>query len=519
MGQVNSQPAEQSPAPVVTSEVLPSPQEEAPAPDSDTARPRLGVGEQFRAFIASGWASHPKQNVQRTKVADLAAQRRTALSQAFPGQRLILPAGSAKVRSNDTDYLFRPHSAFAYYTGLGADREPEAVLVLEPREHSHEAVLYLRPQAGPDSDEFFASARYGQFWIGPRPSLEDLQAELGLLTGPLDHFHDSLAGAGEPGANTAIIREADPQLTAELDGMRGTEALQADAALAHYSSTQRMVKDVWEIEQLQQAVQATHRAFDAVITSLPEAMARGRGERWVEGIFGLHARHAGNGVGYDSICAAGDHANTLHWIRNTGELRPGELLLLDAGVELDSLYTADITRTLPLSGRFTPEQRQVYNVVYNASRAAMAAIKPGVSLLDVHQAAIAVIAQALHDWGMLPEGVCAQQSLQPGGGQYHRRWMVHGTSHHLGLDVHDCAHATREEYTDAPLQPGMVFTVEPGLYFKADDLLVPQQLRGIGVRIEDDIVVTQQGCQVLSDAIPAAPDQVEAWMARLLHAE
>jgi Xaa-Pro aminopeptidase len=252
-----------------------------------------------------------------------------------------------------------------------------------------------------------------------------------------------------------------------------------------------------------------------VIADLPEAVARGRGERWVEGVFGLHARHQGNGVGYDSICASGDHANTLHWIKNTGDVKDGDLILLDAGVEVDSLFTADITRTLPVSGEFSEAQRKVYDAVHAAADAGMAAVKPGNKFSDVHDAAIRVIAEHLHEWGLLPEGVDVEATLDKETGQYHRRWMVHGTSHHLGIDVHDCALARREDYMDAELKPGMILTVEPGLYFKADDLLVPEELRGIGVRIEDDVLVTEDGHENLSAGMPRSSDEVEAWIARV----
>jgi len=274
-----------------------------------------------------------------------------------------------------------------------------------------------------------------------------------------------------------------------------------------------MVKDEFEIEALQEAVDATEIGFEAVIADLPAALAASRGERWVEGVFGLHARHQGNGVGYDSICASGDHANTLHWIKNTGDIHEGDLLLLDAGVEVDALYTADVTRTLPVSGTFTQAQREIYDAVYAAQEAGIAAVRPGAKFSDIHAAAIRVIAERLHAWGLLPEGVTVEDTLDTEHGQYHRRWMVHGTSHHLGLDVHDCALATREEYMDAVLEPGMVLTVEPGLYFKADDLLAPERFRGIGVRIEDDIVVTADGCRNLSAGMPRTAAAVEAWIA------
>ncbi len=184
---------------------------------------------------------------------------------------------------------------------------------------------------------------------------------------------------------------------------------------------------------------------------------------------------------------------------------------MDAGVEVESLYTADITRTLPVSGTFSPAQRKVYEAVLAAQEAGIAAAKPGNRFSDVHKAAVAVIAEHLEAWGLLP--VTAAESLDPERGGHHRRWMVHGTSHHLGLDVHDCAQARQENYRDAELRPGMVITVEPGLYFKATDLLVPEELRGIGVRIEDDIAITADGNEILSSALPRDPDAVEAWMA------
>jgi Xaa-Pro aminopeptidase len=318
-----------------------------------------------------------------------------------------------------------------------------------------------------------------------------------------------------------LVRDADAELTTRLDAARvengaEQEGLQeADDALAHDISHLRMRKDDHEVEQMRAAVAATHHGFEAMIAELRAAVEQGRGERWLEGTFARHARHRGNGVGYDSICAAGDHANTLHWIKNTGDVREGDLVLIDAGVEVDSLYTADITRTLPVSGTFTEAQREVYDAVYAAQEAGIAAVRPGAKFSDVHAAAIRVIAEHLHAWGLLPEGVSVEDTLDKEHGQYHRRWMVHGTSHHLGLDVHDCALATREEYMDAVLEPGMVLTVEPGLYFKADDLLAPERFRGIGVRIEDDVVVTDDGCENLSAAMPRASADVEAWIAEV----
>lgn len=474
--------------------------------------------EAFRAFVREDWAPRATPTPGRAAVAPYAAARRAAVSAAHPGERLVIPAGGLKVRSNDCDYAFRPHSAFAHLTGLGADREPDAVLVLEPREDGgHDAVLYFRPASGKDTDEFFSDGRYGEFWVGPRPTIEDIEAELGITARHLDEF--PAAASKDAGQLTIrVVRDADRDLTAALDAARVENGAQeaglaeADDELAAHLSRLRMTKDEWEVEQLRAAVEATQAGFEAIIAELHDAVEVGRGERWVEGIFGLHARHEGNGVGYDSICAAGDHANTLHWTRNTGDVRDGELVLVDAGVEVDSLFTADITRTLPVDGEFTDAQREVYDAVYAAQEAGMAAVRPGNRFSDIHAAAIRVIAEHLHAWGLLPEGVGVEETLDKETGQFHRRWMVHGTSHHLGLDVHDCALATREEYMDAELTPGMVLTVEPGLYFKADDLKVPERFRGIGVRIEDDVLVTADGFENLSAGMPRRSTDVEAWM-------
>ncbi|NHN56499.1 aminopeptidase P family protein [Calidifontibacter sp. DB0510] len=479
----------------------------------------------FREFVASGWAPRDETPPERAAVADYAADRRAEVSASFPGERLVIPAGGLKVRSNDTDYVFRPHSAFAHLTGLGADREPDSVLVLEPQEDGgHEAVLYFRPLAGRDTEEFFGDSRYGEFWVGARPTLADLEAELGLTARHIDEFSDAVAkDAGAVALR--VVRDADQQTTARVDEVRAqtqehdddkvAEDRDRDAELARHLSELRLVKDPHEIEQMREAVRATGEGFEGVIRDLPEAVKRGRGERWVEGVFGLYARHAGNGVGYDSICASGDHANTLHWIKNTGDVKDGDLLLLDAGVEVDSLYTADITRTLPVSGTFTDAQRKVYDAVYAAQEAGIAAVKPGNKFSDVHAAAIRVIAEHLHEWGLLPDGIDVETTLDKEKGQYHRRWMVHGTSHHLGIDVHDCALARQEQYMEAELKPGMILTVEPGLYFKADDELIPAELRGIGVRIEDDVLVTEDGHENLSGFMPRSSADVEAWIARV----
>jgi len=481
-----------------------------------TPNRQVPFSDAFKAFIATGWAPYPTGLPDPLPAAAPAARRRDEVSAAFPGERLVIPAGGLKVRANDTDYRYRPHSAFAHLTGLGAEAEPDAVLVLEPTDSGHEACVFFTPRAARDSAGFYADPRYGELWVGRRPSLDELAARCGVRCADAADLESELE-KDATSTRIRVLRDADAAVTSVVERLRAEaseeeRARAADAELAATVSELRLVKDDFEIEQLREACTRTATGFEAVVRELTEAVRRGRGERWVEGVFGRHARHGGNAVGYDTIAAAGDHACTLHWIRNDGDLVDGDLLLLDAGVELDTLYTADVTRTVPVSGRFSPTQRRVYDAVLQAQEAGIAAARPGAAFLDVHRAAVAVIARYLEEWGLLP--VTAEQSLAEDGGQ-HRRWMVHGTSHHLGLDVHDCAQARLEHYRQGTLKPGMVITVEPGLYFKSDDELVPPELRGIGVRIEDDIVITETGCENLSAALPRRSGEVEAWMAGL----
>jgi len=440
--------------------------------------------------------------------------------------RLVIPAGSLKTRSNDTDYRFRPHSAFAHLTGLGTDHEPDAVLVLHPVEDgagdggsNHHAVLYVRPLAPRDNEEFYADARYGEFWVGARPSLADVEALTGIEARHIDELGDALAkDVGDGGVHLLVVTGADDAVESLVEELRleagEDEDAVTDETLVEATSELRLIKDEHEIEQMREAVARTIEGFEAVVRALPRAVEHRRGERVVETTFDGHARLEGNAVGYETIAASGEHATTLHWIRNDGEVRSGDVLLLDGGVEVDSLYTADITRSLPVDGEYTDVQRKIYQAVLDAADAAFAVARPGAKFRDVHAAAMEVIAARLEEWGFLPDGVTAADALSDDG-QQHRRWMVHGTSHHLGLDVHDCAQARRELYLDGVLEPGMVFTIEPGLYFKADDLAVPEEFRGIGVRIEDDVLVTEDGNENLSAALPRRPEDVEAWMASL----
>lgn len=497
--------------------------------DRGENRSQRPTSQAFKNFMASHWAPSPERTWEPDEVAPFASKRRLAVSQAFAGERVVIPAGPAKVRSNDTDYRFRPHSAFAHLTGLGVDHEPSAVLVMEPVEENtgddgghHESTLYFKPMAGRDTEEFYANARSGEFWIGPRPTLEEFRGRLGLRTKDLDELETAVtknAGAVEiGGTRIRLLREVDIDVDALVDTSRINTGVDLEASdsldgeVTEYLSALRLKKDTWEVDELRTSVAATVRGFEDVVRALPDAVGAARGERIVEGTFFARARLEGNDLGYDTIAASGNNATILHWIRNYDRIEPGELLLLDAGVEAESLYTADITRTLPVSGEFSEVQRRVYEAVLAAADAAFAIVKPGLTFSQIHQRAVAVLAENLDQWGLLPAFLDEVLSVN---GQQHRRWMPHGTSHHLGLDVHDCAQAKRELYLDGVLEPGMVFTIEPGLYFKQEDLAVPEEYRGIGVRIEDDILVTETGAENLTAALPRTADAVQDWMRQL----
>jgi len=455
-----------------------------------------GISQELSALMRTGWADTERHDLAPDEQAPYAARRREALSARFPGERLVIPSGNLKVRSNDDTYPFRPYSGYVHMTG---DQARDGALVLEPRaDGGHDAYCYQLPRDGRDTDEFW-SGYHAELWMGRRRSLAESERVLGLPCRDVRTAAQDLAASTVP---TRIVRGVDPALEAAVvtDEDRDDELEEALSDL-------RLVKDAWEIGEMRKAVDSTVRGFTDAVAELSRAIATS--ERWIEGTFFRRARLEGNSVGYGSICAAGEHATIMHWTTNDGPVRPGELLLLDAGVETHTLYTADVTRTLPISGTFTPVQRRVYEAVYEAQEAGMAAVKPGAAYRDFHEAAQRHLAARLVEWGFIegPADRAYALGLQ-------RRFTMAGTGHMLGLDVHDCAHARNEDYVDGVLEPGMVLTVEPGLYFQPDDLTVPEEWRGIGVRIEDDLVVTEDGHENLSAGLPRSADEVEAWMAR-----
>jgi len=481
------------------------PSHEIPEPDVSAENPisdnwvwvgahRPAIPRRFFDHMTKEWAPSGLGD-EVNPAAPYTARRRETLAGHFPDTTLIIPTGNYKVRANDTNYRFRAGTDFFYLT---ACHDPDVVLVVTNSNDTVTSTLYVAERRDHATHEYFTDAHYGELWVGPRRGVAESAAHFGIPTRPLEQLDSDLASITT--SRRAVVRGFD----ARVDGL--VSASDDDHQLVEFLSHMRLTKDEFEIAQLQVAIDHTTTAFEDVVRALPEAV--GRGERVIEGVFNLRARLEGNDVGYETIAASGSHATVLHWVRNDGVVRSGDMLLLDAGVECDYLYTADVTRTMPINGTFSPTQRRIYELVLAAQRAGIEAVKPGAKFSEPHEAAMRVIAEGLYELGILevePE-VALRRDMQ-----LHRRYTLHGTSHMLGLDVHDCANARNEAYV-GELQPGYVLTVEPGIYFQPNDLTVPEEYRGIGVRIEDDVLVTATGRRVLSSALPTDPDAIESWI-------
>ena len=463
------------------------------------------VANTMREFMKTGWASSEVSTTSAHQSVLFTKKRREKISEKYPRVRLIFPAGGLKVRSNDTDFSFRIHSDFAWLTGIiASDCVPDSVFVMEPNNSGHDYLLFTHPRSSRDSDEFYKDTKYGEFWVGKKMSLTDTQSKYQLKVMPLESISQFLSDKKESVLVRGVDKRID-QLVIESDD--------EEKDILNTLSIMRMVKDQYEIDQMQAAVDATVRGFSDMVRVFPAATATPRGERVIESAFSGRARIEGNANGYSPIVAAGSHACVLHWIKNDGDVLTGDLVLIDAGVEVDSFYTADITRTLPVSGKFTKAQRDIYMIVYRAQAAGIASVRAGAKFIDIHTACMQEIAKGAYELGVLP--ITVEESLKEEIG-LHRRWQFHGSSHHLGIDVHDCSFARKDQYQNTTLEAGMILTVEPGFYIQPDDTLFAPEYRGIGIRIEDDILVTQSGARILSNALPRHPDEIEVYMSKIL---
>lgn len=423
------------------------------------------------------------------------ATRRARLAQSLTGNAAaIFVAGTESRRNGDVDHEFRQPSTFHYLTGFP---EPDAVAVLRPGQ-PEAYVLFVRPfdpamavWVGPRAGVAGARARFGADAAYP---IEELEQRLPELLAPCDTLYWSLGAEGRMDrlvANVVGQRRAAAQ--------RGATALAAVRDPYPLVAQQRLIKAADEVTALQRAIDVTGAGIEAAIA----AARPGMHEYEVQAVLEAEYRRMGSPRnGFPSIVAAGANACTLHYTSNTARIGARDLLLLDTGAEWD-YYSADVTRTFPPSGRFTPEQRAVYDIVLDAQQQAMDLIRPGVRFHDVHDRALQVLVDGLRHLGVLR----GQRAALIKRGAY-TPYFMHGTSHWLGLDVHD-AGDYREGNSSMRLRAGMVLTVEPGLYL-APGSGAPRALEGIGVRIEDDVLVTRGGYRNLSAGIPRDADTLEA---------
>ncbi len=407
----------------------------------------------------------------------------------------IFATGTPPIRNHDCEYRFRPDSDFWYLTGFD---EPDAVLVLLPGK-GERSVLFLQEKNPKE-----------EVWTGRRLGTEAARSELGVDAAyPIDELWsrlpDLLAGysrvvyrTGRDEARDRRMMELGAALRMKVRG--GVVAPSEWLDPAPFVHEMRLVKSPDEIALMRRAAGITAEAHGA---AMREA-GPGVNESVIDGLLEYtYRKHGSTGPAYTNIVAGGANACVLHYIRNGCELRDGDLLLIDSGAEWD-YYASDVTRTFPVNGTFGAEQRAVYELVLDAQKAAIEHTRPGNTFVSVHDVATRVLVEGMVELGWLD--CSTEEALE---NESYKRFYMHRTGLWLGLDVHDCG-SYYVEGESRILAPGMVTTVEPGIYIAPDDDTVDKRWRGIGVRIEDDVAVTEDKNEVLTAAIPKEVDEVEA---------
>jgi len=430
---------------------------------------------------------------------EYARRRKALMAQMVPNSIAILPAAAVAVRNRDVEHVYRQDSDFQYLSGFP---EPEAVIALIPGREHGEYVLFCR-ERNPERE----------LWDGLRAGQEGAVRDFGADDAfPISDIDDILPGLieGRDRVYSSIGShpEFDRHLMDWINSIRSKARLGAQPpnefeALDHLLHDMRLYKSAAEIKVMRRAADISARAHVRAM----QACRAGLHEYSLEAELDYEFRKGGAKMpAYGSIVAAGRNACILHYQQNDAVLRDGDLVLIDAGCEIEC-YASDITRTFPVSGRFSPEQKAIYELVLEAQQAAFAAIGPDKHWNQAHEATVQVITQGLVRLGLLKGEVDELIARDA-----HRAFYMHRAGHWLGLDVHDVG-----EYKVGGewrvLELGMTLTVEPGIYIAPDNLSVAKKWRGIGVRIEDDVVVTKNGCEILTGAVPKSVADIEALMA------
>jgi Xaa-Pro aminopeptidase len=411
----------------------------------------------------------------------------------------IIPAAREAVRSNDTQYRYRQDSDFLYLTGF---EEPESIAIIAPgREQKY--TLFVRPR-NPERE----------IWDGKRAGVEGAKSEFGAAEAfPIAEFdeklHEILDGANmlyyrlgvNPDLDDKIIREIARMRALNRKPIHPPRTIIDPATIVH---EMRVLKSAEEIELMQRAADIAAEAHVEAMKAVRPGMNEFEVEAMLEHYF---RRQGASGPSYTSIVGAGPNATVLHYISNNGELRDGELLLVDAGAEYKG-YASDITRTFPINGRFTKAQREIYDLVLETQMACVEMVRPGTTHDELKSHSIEMLTEGMVRLGLLkgdPQGLIKEKK--------HEQFYMHGLGHMLGIDVHDVGLYYYDKQSRA-LEPGVVMTVEPGLYISPDTKDIPEQYLGIGVRIEDDVLCTTNGPRVLTSKVPKQAEEIEAVMAR-----
>ena len=430
--------------------------------------------------------------------AEFARRRKNLMGMMDKHTIAIIPGAREVTRSRDTEYPFRQNSDLFYLTGF---EEPDAVLVLVPGRRQGQVVLFCR-ERDPDME----------LWNGYRLGPEGAVAYLGVDDAfPIDDLDEILPGLIEGTQRIYYSMGHDDVFDQRVMGwvnqirklVRTGAAPPADFTdLAFLLHEQRLIKSAAEVRVMRKAGEISAAAH---VRAMQECQP-GRYEYHLEAaIQHTFAEHGARFPAYNSIVGSGANACVLHYTENASKMRAGDLVLIDAGCEYQG-YAADITRTFPVSGQFSNEQRAIYDVVLEAQRAAIAKVRPGNTWNQPHDATVRVITR-----GLVKLGLLRGKERELIKAEAYRDFYMHRAGHWLGLDVHDVGEY-RVDGRWRQLEPGMVLTIEPGIYIAADNTMVPKRWRGIGVRIEDDVVVTEQGCDVLTGDVPKRADEIEALM-------